>query len=345
MSALSPGRLATLIALAVVVLTAAVILGRAAWNRSGEPTAVLELTERELRPVRPWQDDEDSSLALRLDWTPPAPGPPGCSGERGEWIGRQQLGELGFDVSVEPDSEEAPHHYYPMLPRRAFVALEMDGEAWRRHLRAERRCFEECPERSEHPERCPDAGEIEERMESFRTTRSRLVAVAVAKDARELRQRYPDRGKVAVVPVVVGVSLYRPRELEPGEERTDRGEERPASVTGRLRSLEVDRLHVPLELKRRLEAIAGELPRNPSELKDEGPSFSATITWGRSREPWLEGVGGLETPGEKGDAEMQPTSSLGSDGGGAPPLPLPEVTRTVPTHDRSRLARADPEFR
>ena len=57
------------IAVGIVAAANAAAVGGAAWNRQGEPEAVLELTERELE--LPPAAAENTALALRLRWTDP----------------------------------------------------------------------------------------------------------------------------------------------------------------------------------------------------------------------------------------------------------------------------------
>src|SRR5690606_12668009 len=52
--------------LALIALTNCWILASVAYNRSGEPEAVLLLSERELLPSRHWRQQENSGVALAL---------------------------------------------------------------------------------------------------------------------------------------------------------------------------------------------------------------------------------------------------------------------------------------
>jgi hypothetical protein len=60
---------------AIVVLANAVALVHAARNRMGTPDAELTLTQRELR-YYPSARDDDSGVALNLEWTDPDNLPP-----------------------------------------------------------------------------------------------------------------------------------------------------------------------------------------------------------------------------------------------------------------------------
>lgn len=93
-----------------LLLAVAVVLAANAWalievglNRSGQPDAVVELTEREAHLVR--LGEENTGLALRLVWTGPA-----------DRLDRAKLEELGF----KPVERQ--------LPKEAFVVLERQAE-------------------------------------------------------------------------------------------------------------------------------------------------------------------------------------------------------------------------
>ncbi len=112
-----PGILA---AAALVVVADAYVVARAAMNRSGDPTAIVELTERELRLARP--NRESTALFLRLEWEPSwrtfrfedGPG----------WFDRAKLEQLGWDCRVPAADSAAASHYRAMPSKRVFAVLE-----------------------------------------------------------------------------------------------------------------------------------------------------------------------------------------------------------------------------
>jgi hypothetical protein len=173
---MSGRRLGPAAAVAVIVLANAAVLTGVAWNRNGMDARV-ELTEREcaLQTVR--DRDEETGLALLLNWRPlsegPAGGPP--------LFDRETLGALGFDVSLPPGYPEAPRFYARALPREAFLVLSTEkmkgATAWRSAAD-------------------PESG-----------NESRLFAVAAGRDAEALRQRYPDRTHYLILPARVHLRL------------------------------------------------------------------------------------------------------------------------------------------
>jgi hypothetical protein len=91
----------------VIVANLAALSG--VWfNRTGQPDAVVTLTEREL-PLMP-RGDDDSGVALKLTWR---------SEDGGDsWLDRDKLDELGFDI---------PHSgidRYISQYRKLFAVLE-----------------------------------------------------------------------------------------------------------------------------------------------------------------------------------------------------------------------------
>ena len=128
----------------LIVVTNLAILAAAGWNRRGEPAAELSLTERELAMPAARQD-EGTGLELSLVMTHEPPGvvrrtarwkryelPPVDYG----WLDRAKLLELGFRVDLDPTHPDAAEHYSHAMPRRAYVVVEYDGDAWNRWIGA-----------------------------------------------------------------------------------------------------------------------------------------------------------------------------------------------------------------
>ena len=145
----------------------------AALNRSGEPEAVLVLTERELR--LPAKQTENTALTLSLVFAPPrqaredlrAPG----------WFDRAKLEAVGFDCS-RPVTAEHAEYYRTRPPRAAYAALEYEGTLWLKQL-----------------ERAPRDPLLD----------SHLVAIDVDRNPAALRARHPDRRAVAIVEATVAL--------------------------------------------------------------------------------------------------------------------------------------------
>ena len=242
------------IAALVVLVSNAYALGRASLDRRGEPEAVLELTERELR-LAP-RETENTAMTLRLMWTDPS------EGEReAGWFDRARLASVGFDCRP-PVTEANAADYRTTPPRSAFVVLEYDGDAWRRYI-----------------DLLPDATQRD-----TAARQSRLVPIDVGLDADALRARHPDRRRTVIVPVTAGLSFVQGRGHAPFlRGRINSVLPAEINVPLPLRSaLETLPAPAPAALDRRSGPLADSLPGEPR--------YRATVKWGRSHEPWLDSV-------------------------------------------------------
>ncbi|MGH9869703.1 MAG: DUF4824 family protein [Candidatus Polarisedimenticolia bacterium] len=263
-------------AAALVVLVNALALAGVAWNRSGEPEAQVELTAREF--WLPWRnplEDENSGLSITLSWNNDW-----LSDD--DWLDAAKLRELGFDTAMAPGSPEADEWYRRQAPRRAFVALEMDGDSWSRWLAHEQEEIDETAARAERGNAAAEEVDLaKERLERNRVEHSRLFAIDAALDASELRGRHADRSRVFILPARVSIEHW--------------GIKEDGKVRGRIDSLLISTTHVPLQHRAVLDqAIADreaameapfEGPKPP-----QPPSWAVTLAFGRRLEPWIVSV-------------------------------------------------------
>jgi hypothetical protein len=262
------GRRPALVAgLALILVTNAVVLAGAAYNRGGEPAAVLQVTERELRAPGSWGfESENSGLALGLAWRVAGSAEDdygfGGYGGRATWLDRARLAELGFDVSLSPDHPRADRHYGRQLPREVLIVMEMNGPAYQSALRrAEERAAR--PGSNQY-----DATHLASERERF----SRLFLVDAGLDYDSLRARYPDKSRYAIVRGKVRVDRWL---------ATNKG-----GLHGHVSELSVSALNVPLELR--------------DVLRREASAYTATVEFGRRLEPWFTAAGKSEpAPGSK----------------------------------------------
>jgi hypothetical protein len=279
---------------ALIVATGALYLSAAAWNRRGEREAALTLTEREL--ALPWsRQDEGTALDLFLVLANEAPEtvrsvarwrhrelPPVA------WIGRDKLRELGFRVDRDPADPDADEYYLHQFVRRTYVVVEYEGEGWRRWLshREEqvRQLRLEVDAGTAERTKLEDAEAL---LALDRTMRSRLFPVDAGKDPGELRSRYPDRRRFAVLPAAI-----RPRVARPEGE--------PAVLTAEVHLL-ARRVHVPLALRDRLEPFLPEETGEEVEARERRTAvqgwpepiparYGATVAIGHRLEAWLVSV-------------------------------------------------------
>jgi hypothetical protein len=255
-----------LAAAAVVVVFNALTLWGAWANRSGEPEAALELTEREVS--LPPREAENTALALTIEWVDPEAIRTGPG-----WFDRRKLEELGFDCRL-PATAENRFHYQGQAPRRAFAVFEYEGAAWQRYL-AE-------PKLSPPADRW--AGPWHAANDpADRQRGSHLVLVDVGLDPAGLRARYPDRRRQVVLPAITAI-LFR-----------QDGPSQSPHLEGRVTTVLPPQVSVPRAQRLLLETLQTE--RQPGGARREGgslpagePRFAATVKWGRSLEPWLADV-------------------------------------------------------
>ena len=250
------------IAAAVAIAAPLLVLLASVRNRTAEPEAEVELTERELRLVplgegRRW-------AVLRLDWnrdlqwTQQEPG----------WFDGAKLAALGFDTRL-PVSDSRASGFYGWQPaREVFLALEVDGPAAAAADLA-------------NPDDIP--------------ARSRLHPVDAALDARALRARHPDRHRVLVVRAVVAAECFSQWDRETRKAS-------PPFLRGRIQRLLVEEIQVPRGKRALLDALAsGEaLPpgagaTSPAATASGRPSgdvprYRVVLRTGHRLEPWVAEV-------------------------------------------------------
>jgi len=257
-------------AAALVVVSNLGAMGFAAFNRSGEPEAVLELTERELR--LPPKQAENTALTLELVFERPRPAGPLRPPREAGWFDRAKLQSIGFDCS-RPVTPENASYYRVRPPRSTYAALEYEGEAWRRQM------AEPLPEPAQAGTVGPDGTRRltgpQESLED-RPRQSHLVVIDVGNDPAALRQRYPDRRRVAIVEATAELRFVN----NPGQ---------APFLAGRVMSVLPGEFNVPREwlgLLGRLQTERAAATWPPPH----DPRYRATVKWGRHLEPWIADV-------------------------------------------------------
>jgi hypothetical protein len=271
-------RRALFAALALLILVNAVVLLGVARNRSGEPDAVLTLTEREL-PLSPsYRHKENTGVSLRLNVNPD-------SGEQ-QWFDAGKLTELGFDTRRHLETERL--RAYRVLPKKAFVVLEYDGEAWQRHRRRQREEIAGLPAKVRQGKLEPEEAEKQAKEKRFQlSVASHLFSVDAGPDPEALRRRWADRGRYLILPA--RVRLYSDRRRQ-GSDREEKWR-----LYGRVEQILVNELHVPRKLQGGLQTLSETArirsdytyfnPRNPARVR-----YRVRVAVGRRFEPWVMGI-------------------------------------------------------
>ena len=277
-------RIATWAGLALLVLTNAVALGGVAYNRGGEPDAVLKLSQRELSLPHVRDDKgENSGLSLKLQWSSPPPATPPRgnanywrSDHNPGWLDARKMRELGFDsdaTSMPRLFDAIPSSRHRALPRDVFIVLEFNGPAYQDSVRRAQADIDaaaaaSAPTGASHHDPRPTLDDLQAALDSARRVNTRLFAVDAGLDRAALRARYPDRTMYAIV---------RGR-VSPTRDRDD------DDLGGTIDELGVDELNVPLQLRPVFEGLA---PRIDFQSRDSGSPFDTTVMFGQRAEPWL----------------------------------------------------------
>ena len=268
-----------------LIVTSLALLAAAGWNRR-EQSVELPLTERELALPAVRQED-GRVLALSLRMAHQTPGllrraarrrqsalPP----VRYEWLDQTKLSELGFATELEASHEDAAERYARATPRRVYLVLEYDGEAWRQWIASREAEVEKL--RLDAAGALADAEAV---LEIDRTMRSRLFPIDAGTDAETLRQLYPDKNHIVLAGVV------RP---------TVKTVDGIPTLTGELVRLLVDRVHVPRSARVPLEPFLStetwrELDARERTESGQGwppstaPRYRVKVAVGARGEPWL----------------------------------------------------------
>lgn len=267
--------------LAVILLGNAAVLARVAYNRTGEPE-VWTFSEREFS--RTWRyyhrrNRENSGITLHLSWQGAPAGPLDDTGYRrfgrSVPVDRAQLEALGY--ATEYDCERPADRRPDRIERRVWVALELDGPAHRRHIaRVKRHLEEQVAEAGAEPSEAQQRrlGVIRKRLDDLEHRSSRLYAVGLVLDEREMEQRYREGGRHLILPAVV----------------------MPEHDCKTVNSVFVRRLfntsiHVPKRHRATFERLTESGSRDPAR------PFEVTVAYGRLNEPWLEDI----SPGRRVD--------------------------------------------
>ena len=256
-------------ALLVILLTNAVALGGALWNRSGEAESRLTLSQRELRLPYTRFDRENSGLALALNWRVAAQPERNnvyweySSGGTPEWLNTAKMASLGFDMS--PKDKGSIRWNDRTLSRDVLLVLEQDGEAYqqalaraRQHLNAEETKLAAMPESNEKKNRLKNVADQLAREEN---ENSRLFVIDAGLDLKLLRGKYPDRTRYAIVNGQV-----RPAWNNGQNDSSARGYVSGVSIAG---------INVPHALRPLLANQSGQ------------EKFTAGVSFGQRLEPWI----------------------------------------------------------
>lgn len=279
----------------LIVLTNVVVLAGVAYNRSGEPDATVQLTERELHWQKRWDltDKEDTGLYLNLKWSMP-----GFKAYRWDythkknWMDQQKLAELGFNTDFPLEDKKASRYYSRQLPRQAYVVLEFNGDAYQNWLKEARKRIEEIKQELMEEKKEKKKKDLENdlrRIQQELITQSHLFAIDAGRDTQALRKQYSDQSKYIITPAVFDISMhYTPRKKE-----ESKSPQKPY-LSGWVREISIPEIHVPSDYRSFFTSgikthTITYLPRD-KPLADLESRYQVTLNYGRRHEPWIADV-------------------------------------------------------
>ncbi|HSD96756.1 MAG TPA: DUF4824 family protein [Sulfuricaulis sp.] len=275
----------TLVAGAILILaTNAVALLGIVYNR-GDAESALTLTQRELYLPYNWGfEKENSGIVLTLQWRALAEEPEVNDGlptnytgfgSKPDWLNKDMLAALGFDVSTPEDTPQGRMYYDKMLSKDVLLVLEFDGPAYRAALeRAQRRMQNEAALLTANSGK----KEFEERVKNAKRSlyqeeriNSRLFVVDAGLDAASLRARHPDRNRYAIVH-----GQIQPRLVEI---------KRKPKLIGFISDLSITQINVPSHYRRIFEPLQESARTNQHDAAVT--PYKVSVAFGKRLEPWI----------------------------------------------------------
>jgi Domain of unknown function (DUF4824) len=256
----------------LILLTNAVVLLGAAYNRGEEPESQLRLSQRELQHYRPGFIQGNSGIALALNWRVVRKvstqeldyGLGYSAGKWGMpvWLNKAKLAELGFDADKLTSTSGDRKKYKEPQSKDVLLVLELNGLAYQQELQRARDHAGQAqalqagnPGNEELKRRAKSAGEI---YQHEQRDNSRLFAIDAGVDLQKLRTTYPDRTRYAIVHGVIHPSMMQEKDA--------------TQVVGYIRELHAERINVPL---------------NYRPVFDTTAPYEVTVAFGKRLEPWI----------------------------------------------------------
>lgn len=261
-----------LIGVALILAVNAIALGGVAYNRSGTPDSVLQLSQRELHEPYAWQREDESGVTLDIQWRVPIH----IAGDDSktwqqiayggyerepDWLDADKLAALGFDTRPPMRSSDAKENYQRAPRREVFIVLELDGPAYRQSLAQMRRLTAGAAAGTDEAKAL-----VKEEQQS-----TRLFTVDAGVDANALRAKYPDRAHYAIVRGTI-----RPQWL---------GRDEKATLSANIEELSVGEINVPQGMQAVFQNDAGEVVYSGDDA--ERTRFEAVVAFGKRQEPWM----------------------------------------------------------
>lgn len=264
-----------LIGLIILIGTNLAALGGVAYNRMGEATANITLTERELSlPYNNGAQKENSGISLSINWrTPTRPVTTSYAysyyNSQDIQITKNELYDLGFEkLDVERNSW--------VESRELYWALEFDGELYLAELKKAKLDYQTAlstydEQQSEENNR--DKMQSKKRLQREKISNSRLFFLEASDNYKSLANKFSQKRNVIIIK-----GLAKPYYNSKQE-----------SYSLLLKSLSVRNIMVPLEYT---EALLSLKRSNNNDII--APRYAVDVSWGNRLEPWITNTNKIE---------------------------------------------------
>lgn len=252
-----------IIGLTILLGTNLVVLGGVAYNRMGEATAQLTLTERELSlPYTRGKYEENSGISLSINWRIPTKDNASYLPYNARTIDitKDELSALGFDLHNDEDN-------YWRESKELYWAFEFDGDLHKAeiakaeaHYQAEKSAFnEQADDTSKRRKKESKASLAREK-----NSNSRLFFIEASADYDSLASVYAGQDNILIVSGLA----------KPYYNSSDK------SYHLRLQHLSISNIMIPFEYVDMLSNLA-----RPDRRDANPPRYSVNVSWGSRLEP------------------------------------------------------------
>jgi hypothetical protein len=276
----------------LLILTNIAVLAGVAYNRSGEPVQILELTEREL-PISQSASskEENSGTTLSLQWQILDPeidvvaeflsnmyGTPA-------WLNDEKLTALGFDMKKFKSESEKYRYRTSHLASEVVLVLEYQGESYDKALalakEKEDQLRQSVAQKPDDKVRVAALNKYQGQLTRFKISQTRLYAVDAGLDEQVLTEKYAGKKNYLLARGEIGLDWH------------------DGKVSGRIRQIYIRQVHVPLPLSEQLTAWTKGETYVTHTNNFIPPRYSVRLNIGKRLEPWIESVAQMESGVEK----------------------------------------------
>jgi hypothetical protein len=261
-----------LLGFVLLVVTNIIVLAGVSSNRSGNPEAMVTLTERELQlPYR--LHKENSGLTLQISWRVPTK-KNSLYERRPDWLTSEKLKELGFTIDPLRQKRKRIAYRYA-LPKEVFIVLEYNGESYMEAVREAQATLakkENLYKADKGDKKLRDTYQRAEKdLKEERISRSRLFAIDAGLDPKRLREAFPDRSRFIITRGVV---------------RPDYGYTMTTDkITGYVTKLSNGSINVPLDQRKIFDPFI--LQKKLRMGNTQPPRYDVKLAYGSRLEPWI----------------------------------------------------------